>query len=115
MVRIDITKHAYDRMKQRLGWNKKAAKRMAGVAYAEGIKHGETNGKLHSYISSRALTYMKKGNCIKIYGEAVYCFVNRKDDETGELFAILITVWNIPWKYRSQVLGIQRRKKDRVS
>ena len=114
MVRIDITEHAYDRMKQRLGWSRKAADRMAGVAYEEGIKHGETNGKLYRYITAQALAYMRKGNCIKIYGEAVYCFVNRKDDETEETVATLITVWNIPWKYRSQVLGIQRRKKDRA-
>ena len=115
MVRIDITEHAYDRMKQRLGWNRKAANRMAGVAYAEGINHGETNGKLYRYISAQTSSYMRKGKCIKIYGEAFFCFVKHKDEETGGTVALLITVWVIPWELRSQVLGIQRRKKDRVS
>ena len=84
MIRIDITEHAYDRMKQRLGWGRKTADRMAEIAYVEGVKHGETNGKLYRYISAHELSYMKKGNCFKMYGETVYCFVNHKDCETGE-------------------------------
>ena len=52
MIRINITKHAYDRMKERLGFSKKAAARMADVAYLEGISHRETNGRLNKYISS---------------------------------------------------------------
>ena len=110
MVRIDITKHAYDRMKERLGLSKKAANRMAEIAYAEGIKHGDTNGRLYKYISSQAYAYMKKGYCLKIYGEAVYCFINGKDEETET--SSLVTVWVIPQNLKNQVLGLQRKKKE---
>ena len=114
MVRIEITKHAYDRMKERLGLNKKAATRMAEIAYSDGIKHGDTNGQLYRYISSQAYAYMKKGYCLKIYGEAVYCFVNGKDEETGEKKSSLVTVWTIPQNLKNQVLGLQRKKKDEI-
>lgn len=43
---IVITDHAYDRMKERLGWNKKAGARMAQKAYTDGTTHGETRGSL---------------------------------------------------------------------
>ncbi len=114
MVRIDITKHAYDRMKERLGLSKKAANRMAEVAYAEGIRHGETNGRLYRYISAQAYPYMKKGYCLKIYGEAVYCFINGKDEEAEETITSLVTVWVIPQNLKNQVLGLQRRKKGEM-
>ena len=110
MVRIDISEHAYDRMKERLGLSKKSATRMAKVAYLEGISHGETNGRLYKYISSQAYAHMRKGFCLKIYGEAVYCFVNGQDEETGEDVTSLVTVWVIPQNLKKQVLGLQRRK-----
>ena len=33
-----ITKHAYTRMKERNGWNKKAATRMVSHIYSDGIR-----------------------------------------------------------------------------
>ena len=111
MARIEITKHAYNRMKERLGLNKKAAARMAEIAYSDGIKHGDTSGQLYRYISAQAYAYMKKGYCLKIYGEAVYCFINGKDGETGEKTSFLVTVWPIPLNLKNQVLGLQKKKK----
>lgn len=35
-----ITKHAYTRMKERNGWNKKAATRMISHIYSDGIRTG---------------------------------------------------------------------------
>ncbi len=111
---MDITRHAYDRMKERLGLNKKAAARMAEMAYSEGIGHGEMNGRLNKYISAQASAYMKKGYCLKIYGEAVYCFINGKDEETEEDTTSLVTVWVVPQDLRNQALGLQRKKKDKA-
>lgn len=107
MIRIDITKHAYCRMKQRLGWGKKTAQRMAEVAYMRGVGHGETNGHLHKYISSQLLGYMKKGHCIKIYGETVFCFVKEKGEED---VVTLITVWAVPHSLKEHALRSQRNK-----
>lgn len=112
MVRIEITKHAYDRMKEWLGLNKKAATRMAEIAYSDGIKHGDRSGQLYRYISAQAYAYMKKGYCLKIYGEAVYCFINGRDEETDEKISSLVTVWAIPQNLKNQVLGLQKKKKE---
>ena len=57
---------------------------------------------------------MKKGHCLKIYGEAVYCFINGKDNETEENITSLVTVWGIPQNLKNQALGLQRRKKDEM-
>ena len=112
MIRIDVTRHAYDRMKERLGLNKKAAVRIAEMAYESGIRHGETNGRLYRYISKEARAYMRKGFCMKIYGETVFCFIDKVDQDGGERITSLVTVWPIPQNLKNQVLGIQRRKKD---
>ena len=112
MQKIAITDHAYDRIKERMGLNKKAADRIVTVAYRDGIQHSETKGTLYRYIGNLTRSYMKKGACFKIYGENVFCFVNQKDRESGEKIGILLTVWTIPKEYRNHVLGLQRKKKN---
>ena len=47
---IQITDHAYQRMKERCGWNKKAGARMADLAFSHGIEHRNTKGKLHRFL-----------------------------------------------------------------
>ncbi len=115
MAEIIITDHAYYRMKERLGFNKKAANRMATVAYSEGIAHSDTTGSLYSYISSKSYDHMINGHCIKIYGEAVYCFKNEKVTRKGEMLVLLLTVWDIPNQFKKQALGLQRRKRQEIS
>lgn len=88
-MEIEITNHAYDRMKERLGWNRKAGERMACRAYTDGITHGETRGSLHRYLDSVFLSY---GNAtqMRIYGEALFLFSGSR----------LLTVYALPTKYR---------------
>ena len=88
-IEIYITDHAYDRMKERLGWNRKAAARMAKKAFEEGVEHKDTVGSLHRY-----LDYVYLGHCnanqMRIYGEALFIFYGNR----------LITVYALPTKYR---------------
>ena len=70
---IVITDHAYDRMKERLGWNKKAGARMAQKAYINGVTHGATRGSLHRYLDSVYLAYHNASQ-MRIYGEALFIF-----------------------------------------
>ena len=51
---IEITDHAYDRMNERCGFNKRAGSRMAKLAYNKGLKHSETSGKIYEYIAHKA-------------------------------------------------------------
>lgn len=95
---ISITEHAYDRMKERLGWNRKAGERMAQKAFVQGITHGETRGSLHRYLDGIFLSYNNANN-MKIYGEAIFIFRNDK----------LITVYALPTKYRKYMAESKRK------
>lgn len=86
---ITITEHAYDRMKERLGWNKKAADRMAPKAFRKGIRHGETRGSLHRYLDSIWFSHQNATD-MRIYGQAIFIFRGKT----------LITVYEMPQKYR---------------
>lgn len=70
---MTITQHAKQRMKERCGFNKKTAERMAKKAFDEGITHAQTKGKLNKWITS---LYFKneKANNIRLYGDYCYLF-----------------------------------------
>lgn len=70
---MTITQHAKQRMKERCGFNKKTAERMAKKAFYEGITHAQTKGKLNKWITS---LYFKneKANNIRLHGENAYLF-----------------------------------------
>lgn len=101
-----ITNHAYDRFKERLGLNKKAANRMAEKAYKLGIRHNETSGQLFKYISKICYKSMVKGSEIVLYGDVVYCF--KYDDYEIKL----CTVYKIPNNLLNRTHGLQRRKNN---
>lgn len=108
-MEVVLTQHAYDRLRERLGLSKKAAERIAIKAYENGIRHGETNGRLFKYILSMTYAYKNKGACNILYGENVYCFVNE-----GEI-ARLITVFGIPKNLLDISLKKQKKKKGEKS
>lgn len=45
-----ITKHAYERARERLRWRCNALDKMAILAFDNGIKHCDTKGALNKYI-----------------------------------------------------------------
>lgn len=91
---VKVTQHAYDRFKQRLGLNRKAADRMAEKVYVEGVRHSDTDGKLFKYIATITHKGMIKGDDIRLYGDVVYCFVR----QGGQIK--LCTLYQMPKKYR---------------
>jgi len=107
-VNLRISKHAYDRMKERLGMNKKAAQRIAQRALLSGIGSEETSGCLQRYIEARTQAHMRQGTKILIYGEAVYCFVCKQHEEACEPVNSLLTVMCLPNEFKNHALGIQR-------
>ena len=112
-VNLRISKHAYDRMKERLGMNRKAAQRIAQRALLSGIGREDASGCLQRYIEARTQAYMRQGTKILIYGEAVYCFVCKQHEETCEPDNSLVTVMYLPNEFKNHALGIQRRlRKD---
>lgn len=95
-----VTDHAARRTKERLGIPKRTAERNAEKALQEGIRHSETSGGLHRYISA---LYWKQqtANNVRIYCGNVYIF----HDET------LITIFPLPQKYRKTAEKLRKEKR----
>lgn len=94
-----VTQHGKKRLKERVGLNKKSAEKNADKAFQEGIKHSEVSGSLRKYFDALYLQN-RSANNIRIYGEKVYLFGGNK----------LITVLNLPNKYKSTVAKIRKNK-----
>ena len=86
MVEIMLTKHAIDRARDRLSLSEKSLQRLSEKAFFEGIKHGDTKGKLNRFISRKYFNNPAATN-IRIYGEVIYFF---SSDFT------LMTLYQIP-------------------
>ena len=105
MKSILLSNHAYTRMKERVGVGRKAAERLVSRAYEEGIDKEKARGSLFRYITGETRKACYRDNDIRIYGEMVYCFMDRSEEST-----ILVTVLYIPGYLKKQALGAQRRR-----
>jgi len=109
-IKICVSEHACERLRERAGLNKKAVHKMAEKAYWCGVKHGETHGSLFKYISGLTKN-SNKGTDIRLYGDIVYIFnISQKDNAGKEI--ILVTVFHLPNNLKKHVLTIQERKAD---
>lgn len=99
---VHITRHANQRVRQRVGIPKKAVKRYVETAYLDGLSHGELCGGLKRYIDG---VYLQKrcANDIRVYGEFVFLFQNAR----------LITITNLPNRYK-RVAREQQREKEGI-
>ena len=104
-MNIEISNHAFDRMHERLGLNKKAIIRMVEKAYELGLTHSQASGNLYKYISQQHNLYRHKGSCIKIYGENVFIF----NQQVNKI--ILVTVFQLPNNLKSLALTLQKNAK----
>ena len=68
-----ITKHAYTRMKERNGWNKKAAKRMVSRIYNDGVRPDQVKGYLKSWVNAK-YEYSNEGDEYILFGNKLYIF-----------------------------------------
>jgi hypothetical protein len=82
---MEITEHAVERAKERLGLNRDALTRTAQLALAHGVPHSATSGRLNRWITK---LFFQNGtaNNTRIYGEFVFLFTGVR----------LITVFRIP-------------------
>ena len=64
-----ITKHAYTRMKERNGWNKKAAKRI----YSDGVRPEQVKGYLKKWVNTK-YEYRNDGDEYVLFGDKLYIF-----------------------------------------
>lgn len=83
--KIEVSRHAYDRLHERCGLSRKAATRMAEKAFYIGMKHSDTKGQINRWITSLYFNN-KNANNIRLYGNFAYIFCDK----------ILVTVLEIP-------------------
>lgn len=83
-----VTEHALKRVKERTGWNRRAALRMIKKAYENGEKHLPKEHYLCTWVASKAARENAEQNNYVLYGE--YLFIFKKKT--------LITVLRVPSK-----------------
>ena len=85
---VYISDHAFERLKQRNGWNKKTALRMIKKVYDDGKTPGEISGYVGKWLDHKKYSYGRKNDHFKVYGDHAYVFNNNT----------LLTVLAIPTK-----------------
>jgi len=85
---VFISRHAFDRMKERNGWNKKTAIRMIKKVYDFGVDPENVKGEYRAWIKHRESKY--PDSVLKMYGQNLYVFKNN----------ILITVLQASKNYK---------------
>jgi hypothetical protein len=68
-----VTEHAYARMKERNGWNKKTATRMVTRIYKNGTRPEQVKGYLKCWINSKR-EYGNAENEYILFGDMLYIF-----------------------------------------
>ncbi len=84
-----ISEHAFQRAKERLGWNKKTMIRMMKKVYDEGIADKDVKGALAPWIKSRMARY-DSGERSILYGNMLFVLSRN----------MVVTVVNVPTKTR---------------
>ena len=74
--RIIISRHAYARMKERNGWNKRTAERMVDRIYMDGLRPEQVKGYLKGWIN-RKYEKSNTGDEYVLFGEMLYIFNGR--------------------------------------
>ena len=86
---ISISKHAYCRLKERNGWNKKASDRMLQKIYKEGLRPDEVKGYLKGWVNKKRESFENTREFV-LFGEKLYVFLNGR----------MLTVLPIPSRRR---------------
>lgn len=94
---VTVTRHAKQRVRERVGIPARAVQRYAETAYKDGLRHSELTGGLLRYIDGVYLS-KRKANDIRVYGEYAFLFQD----------TILITIINIPNRYKRAARQLQK-------
>jgi len=96
---MNITDHAYKRIKERCGLPKKAVERNAKLALEKGLTHKECTGSLRRYFDYLFLSH-KKGANIRLYGNHVYIFTTEN----------LVTVLPLPNAHKKTLKKVMEKR-----
>ncbi|QFJ55271.1 hypothetical protein [Pseudobutyrivibrio xylanivorans] len=73
---VVITKHAYSRLKERNGWNKKASDRMIPKVYVNGLRPEQIKGYLKNWVITK-YEYSNERDEYVLFGDKLYIFNNK--------------------------------------
>jgi hypothetical protein len=94
MIQLAATTHAFQRARERTGWNRNALIRMLDRIFYFGIRADSPHKKLRDFLSNLPGDYADRD--ARAYGEHVFVFAH---DAPGE--AVLVTVLPLPHDIRS--------------
>ncbi len=95
-MKVNISNHAYDRGKERLGLSKKSIDRMAEKVLEKGIHGTDLKGSIYSWIQNKLDNHERTGD-IYVYGDKAWVY-SRKPN-----CILLITVLNIPANMQKKI------------
>lgn len=97
-MQVKVSHHAFQRIRERCGLNRKSAERLAQRAFERGIKHEQTKGRLNKWVTSQYFRNENIDNLI-IYGDNIYLFDGN----------ILVTVFRVPHDLLKNIEYMVRR------
>ena len=100
MIQLAATTHAYQRARERTGWNRAALLRMLDRIFYFGVRADSPRKKLRDFLSNLPGDYADRD--ARAYGEHVFVFAH---DAPGE--AVLVTVLPLPHDIRA-ALAVER-------
>lgn len=118
--KINITDHAADRLRQRLGLKGRSAEKKAFVAFREGIDLANARGQLADYINELNDRY-ESAAYVKIYNECAYVFSRENGKgrtyrtDSREIVVNLITVYPVPGEISKAYNAQKKRNHERVN
>lgn len=100
-AKIEISKHARQRMHERLGLKKRSIERIVEKAFDQGVTHAEATGRFKKYFAYLFLEHQDKHcNNIRVWQDKVFIFNSYS----------LITVIPLPNAHKNAAKKIQNRK-----
>jgi hypothetical protein len=100
MIQLAATTHAYQRARERTGWNRNALQRMLDRIFYFGVSANSPHKKLRDFLRNLPGDYADRD--ARAYGEHVFVFAH---DAPGE--AVLVTVLPLPHDIRA-ALAVER-------
>lgn len=103
MSRPVVSRHAYCRMRERVGGGRRAADRISVRVYEQGLRAAEVHGKLGRYMVARETAYPGSKVEARIYGDMIYLYGGSGDSRS------LITLYRLPNSLVRQACAMWKR------
>ncbi len=102
MIQLAITDHAFERAKERVGWNRSALARMLERVFYDGIAATTSCKRVSEFLSSYEVP--DPSRFARAYGEHVFLFTRTDAPDS----AVLVTVLRLPHELREPIRAARR-------